>query len=112
MKMLATAGAIALIGAVAVMHAAGADGPDRPPGVRMSEWAPISDTVGIVLVPQTFGVGEPTEAGRPGTQRVPILGGNGAALSPPTNGYFMVKRAGHWIRLVMVEPFKGPGDAG
>jgi hypothetical protein len=24
----------------------------------------------------------------------------------------MVKRAGHWVRLVVIEPIKGPGDAG
>lgn len=104
MKMLVTAGAIALVSAVAVMHAMGADAPNRPEGVAPSEWAPVSDTLGIVLVQQT-----PDPIAPPGSN----AGGlGGAILSRPENGYFMIKRAGRWVRLVLIEPIKGPGGAG
>jgi hypothetical protein len=113
MKMLVTAGAIALVSAVAVMHAVGVDGPDRPPGLSASQWAPVSDTLGVVLVQQPQGAAEflPAPADSHGNL---ISGGvmGGAILSPPENGYFMVKCAGHWARLVVIEPLKGPGDAG
>jgi hypothetical protein len=116
MRMLVTAGALALVSAIVVMHAFGADGPDRPPGLSPSEWAPVSDTLGIVIVPETFISGNPDAAlpaDSPRTGRMPLLQpGNGALLVSPTNGYFMVKRGGHWVRLVVIEPYKGPGDAG
>jgi hypothetical protein len=110
MKMLVTAGLLVLVGVVVALHAVGADAPNRPPGVSAAEWAPVSDTLGIVLVQQTVGAGDvtfPDSQGKPTSQ-----GLAGAILSPPTNGYFMVRRGGHWIRLVVVEPLKGPGDAG
>jgi hypothetical protein len=73
-----------------------ADPSDRPAGVRAEDWVPVSDRLGIVLAPlrQT---------------RVPLA----AQVSPtallyvpnePTaGGYFMVKGANGWARLV-VEP--------
>jgi hypothetical protein len=117
MKMLTTVAALALIGTIVVVHAVGADAPNRPPGVNASEWAPVSDTLGIVLVQQSYGAGDPHVAGPagPGDDRgrpLPITPQMGLFLSPPANGYFMVKRGGRWLRLVVVEPFKGPGDAG
>jgi hypothetical protein len=33
-------------------------------------------------------------------------------LKPPVGGYFMVKGVAGWTRLVVMEPLKGPGDAG
>jgi len=33
-------------------------------------------------------------------------------LRPPVSGYFMVKGASGWTRLVIVEPVKGPADVG
>jgi hypothetical protein len=62
MKMLATVGALAVIGTIVVVHAVGADAPNRPPGVSASEWAPVSDTLGIVLVQQSYGAGDPSVA--------------------------------------------------
>jgi hypothetical protein len=38
--------------------------------------------------------------------------GSGALLTPPVEGYFMVKRGNAWLRLLVVEPIKGPGSAG
>ena len=113
MKMLVTAGAIALVSAVAVMHAVRADGPDRPPGVNASEWASVSDSVGVVIVPEKFSPGGPKSPLPSGGQaNSPMQYLDGSVLASPANGYFMVKRGGHWVRLVVIEPFKGPGDAG
>jgi hypothetical protein len=117
MKMLATVGTLALCGVIIGVHAIGADAPNRPPGVSAAEWAPVSDTFGIVLVQQSPGAGDPNVV-RPAepddspVKRSQILPQMGAVLSPPTNGYFMVKRGSRWVRLVVVEPLKGPGDAG
>jgi hypothetical protein len=114
MKMLVTAGAIALVSAVAVMHAVGADGSDRPPGVSAAQWAPVSDSLGVVIVPTRFFSGGPTDAAPPSdSQAKPFMQHmDGSVLASPANGYFMVKRGGHWVRLVVIEPLKGPGDAG
>jgi hypothetical protein len=117
MKMLATVGTLALFGVIIGVHALGADAPNRPPGVSAAEWAPVSDTLGIVLVQQSFGAGDssivrPAEPGDSQAKPLHYPPQMGAILSPPTNGYFMVKRGGRWVRLVVVEPLKGPGDAG
>jgi len=77
-----------------------ADGPDRPSGVAAKDWIQVSERVGIVLAHQTA----PTP---------PIRGDASALLlRPPANGYLMVKGSSGWTRLVIVEPTKGPGDAG
>jgi membrane protein implicated in regulation of membrane protease activity len=113
MKMLATAGLLALVGAVVAVHAVVADAPNRPPGVSATAWAPVSDTLGIVLVQQGVGAADPGPIAPADGKGNSALGGlGGAILSPPQNGYFMVKRGGRWARLVVVEPLKGPGDAG
>jgi hypothetical protein len=113
MKMLVTIGAVALVGAVAAMHAIGADGPDRPPGVSASEWAPVSASLGVVLMPVTFSPSGPDGPLPSDSQAKPFMQHlDGSVLASPANGYFMVKRGGHWIRLVVIEPLKGPGDAG
>lgn len=75
-----------------------ADAPDRPANVAAAAWVPVSDRLGIVLVedktPPAVSVNQPL------------------LLKPPVGGYFMVKRANGWTRLLIVEPIKGPGDAG
>lgn len=76
----------------------GADVPDRPPGVAANNWVPISERIGLVLV-QT----ESPSVPRPSQ---PLM------LRPPANGFFMLKGADGWTRLVIVEPTKGPGDVG
>jgi len=91
--MLAIAATFALSSAIV------AGAPDRPPGVSADEWAPISDSVGVVLV-----------------QRPPSLprvaDPHALLLAPPAEGYFMVKTGKQWRRLVVVEPIKGPGASG
>jgi hypothetical protein len=92
-----------------------ADAPNRPAGVAAENWIPVSDRLGIVLVhgqAPTVGRSEPSyrlegnSAVRVVPEDRPLL------LRPPVGGYFMVKGAGGWARLIMVEPVKGPGDAG
>ncbi|HWL63874.1 MAG TPA: hypothetical protein VNQ32_13845 [Steroidobacteraceae bacterium] len=99
------------------------DAPDRPAGVSARDWIPISDSFGIVLAqtpaPVT-GSGSAMESLK-GPDGVILLPRGGAVdmrpsntllLRPPVSGYFMVKGADGWTRLVVVEPVKGPGDAG
>lgn len=76
--------------------------PDRPPGVTADSWVPINENLGVVLVPWSSNQGGPPAV----VSSQPLL------LGVPSNGYFMVRRANRWVRLVVVEPFRGPGDAG
>ena len=89
---------LAVSAVVTVPSAVGAGAPNRPPGVSADDWAPISDSLGVALMHRSGG---PIVA-------VPI----DTLLSPAAEGYFMVKRGHAWRRLVVVEPVKGPGDAG
>jgi hypothetical protein len=104
-----------------------ADPPDRPAGVAAASWVPVSDRLGIVLeepaAPMTGArdvveVREGSLRGRTvkldpdGGSRFAAPTGQALFLKPPVGGYFMVKGAGGWTRLVIYEPVKGPGDAG
>jgi hypothetical protein len=106
MKMLVTAGAIAIASSVAVMHAIGADAPNRPPGVNASDWAPISDTMGFVLVEKVPRAPELDPGIHP---RGPEAGQS--AVVPPAvgghlmiGGYLMIRRGDAWQRLIVIEP--------
>ena len=105
--LIGTAAATA-VATFALMQAFGANAPNRPPGVSADEWAPINDTVGVVLVQGMI----PTGAQRHQPPRAGILPNIGAALVPPVSGYLMVRRGHTWQRLVVIDPVKGPGDAG
>ena len=122
MKTIHAITAIAILSGVGVVAGAiGADAPNRPPGVSAKEWAPISDTMGIVLVE-----GQLTGADAPMVRPSPASGaatrnigagaatgaGGGAALTAPIGGYIMVKRGSLWQRLIVIDPIKGPGSAG
>jgi hypothetical protein len=116
--------AVAVLATIAIVGAVGADAPGRPPGVSAQEWAPISDTMGVVLdqpLPPAGEANGPTPPSVDGQgQRIGPTGGNrvigggvlGAALIPPISGYLMVKRGSTWQRIIIVEPVKGPGPAG
>jgi len=106
MKILIGSTAITVVATFALMRAFAADAPDRPPGVTADEWAPINDSVGVVLVQGAIPVGV-QPAVRAGN--LPL---NGAALISPVSGYLMVKRGRVWQRLIVIEPVKGPGEAG
>jgi hypothetical protein len=75
-----------------------ADPSNRPPGVAERNWVPVSDRLGVVLA-------ESPKAPMAVSPQVLLL-------EPPVGGYFMVKGRFGWIRLVVVEPAKGPGSAG
>jgi hypothetical protein len=49
MKAVITSVAVTVAATFALMQAFGANAPDRPPGVSADEWAPINDSVGVVL---------------------------------------------------------------
>ena len=71
---------------------------ERPPGVAADSWIALSDRLGFVIVrPEA-----------PPTVAAPTA----LLLSPPVSGYFMMKGPSHWSRVVIVEPLRGPGDAG
>jgi hypothetical protein len=65
---------------------------DRPAGVAQQDWIPMSDRVGFVIVHSNAPL-----QGYPGDV-------NGTIVSPPTSGYFMLKGASRWSRVVVVEP--------
>jgi hypothetical protein len=77
-----------------------ADATDRPAGVSAVNWIPVSERLGIVLVQSEV------PATLPDPRAHPLL------LKPPVAGYYMVKTANGWTRLVIVEPVKGPADVG
>jgi hypothetical protein len=108
MKTIHAVAAITVLAVLGVAGAIGANSPNRPPGVSADEWAPINDTVGVVLVQGMIPMGEQrAQPPRPG-----ILPNTGAALISPVSGYLMVKRGHTWQRLVVIDPVKGPGEAG
>jgi hypothetical protein len=123
-------GVLAVLG---LSLAAGRNAPDRPPGIAADRWAPISDTLGFVLVPDSdsemnalppLAVGAagvpvrsdpiaPVDRGAPAIA-VGDLTGLYAAPSPavqaiieegrPVRGYIMVKRGKVWRPLTVVPP--------
>ena len=98
MKRIACLPIVALLLTLSVAISA-ADAPDRPPGVAAASWVPVSERLGIVLVNRA--------------SSVPIAANDKVLLlKPPVGGYFMVKGAAGWTRLVIVEPPKGPADVG
>jgi hypothetical protein len=86
-----------------------ADPSNRPMGVAAADWIPVTDRLGIVLVPPPVASGDrgAEPVGAPISPTALIL-----PLKPPVGGYFMVKGAKGWARLVVIEPAKGPADAG
>lgn len=119
MKAIVGTAAVAVLATFTLMRAMGADAPSRPPGVSASDWAPISDTMGVVLVDQLVGAADAPIAltqqqdGASGRQVTKGVGaGGGAALISPVTGYLMVRRGNLWQRLIVIDPVKGPGIAG
>ena len=123
MKMIYAVAAVAILagGVGVVAGAIGADAPNRPPGVSANEWAPISDTMGVVLVENQLTaldapIVTPSPASGAATRNIGAGAARGAsggaALTAPVSGYLMVKRGSVWQRLVVIDPIKGPGSAG
>ena len=100
MKRIAYATLVILSLSLVTFTSFAADAPDRPAGVTAANWVPVSDRVGIVLVQSETPV------------PVTAFGSQPLLLKPPVSGYYMVKGANGWTRLIIVEPVKGPGDVG
>jgi hypothetical protein len=121
----------AVLAVLGLSLAAGRDAPDRPPGIAADRWAPISDTLGFVLVPDSKPAALPPlsigATGQPGRiaprasidRMAPVIApgdptGLFAAPSPavqaiieegqPVRGYIMVKRGKVWRPLAVVPP--------
>ena len=121
-------GVLAVLG---LSFAAGRNAPDRPPGVAADRWAPISDTLGFVLVPDSalsglppLAVGAvgvplnsdpvaPVDRMAPTTalaDRTGLYAAPSAAVQAiieegqPVRGYIMVKRGKVWRPLTVVAP--------
>jgi hypothetical protein len=92
---------LVVLGMCTVPYAAGQREADRPPGVADSDWIAINENLGIVLVPEASAA----------KLRVRVSP-QALLLAPPANGYFMIRKGGQWSRLVIVEPLRGPADAG
>jgi hypothetical protein len=123
-----------LFGVLAVLGlslAAGRNAPDRPPGIAADRWAPISDTLGFVLVPDSDLTRLPSLAvGAPGVPVrsdpiapvdrmapvVAVVDRTGLYAAPsravqaiieegqPVRGYIMVRRGKVWRPLTVVPP--------
>jgi hypothetical protein len=97
MKRLAYTSIAALI-LVYSFASLSADSSDRPAGVAVDQWVSISDRLGVVLAPSASSASGP---------RQPLVSPPMALLimpKPTVGGYFMVKTANGWVRLVIVEP--------
>jgi hypothetical protein len=121
-------GALAVLG---LSLAAGRNAPDRPPGIAADHWAPISATLGVVLVPDPdLSVQQPLAVGASGMpaisdsisrvdRRTPLVapGFETELLAQPkpavqaiieegfpVRGYIMVKRGKVWRPLTVVPP--------
>jgi hypothetical protein len=128
MKMLIRI-AIALVTIAGLSLAFSDNAPDRPPGVAADHWAPISATLGVVLVPDSGLSAEAPLSPRraapiadtlPAGPKVPVVVGGvdpTALIAPPTpavlkimeegqpvRGYIMVKRGKVWRPLQVVAP--------
>jgi hypothetical protein len=94
------AGIFLICASILTIHfAVGASSGDRPAGVDARNWIPVSDKMAfVVTTPNNYPGG--------GAGKQVLL------LTPPAEGYFMVRTGNGWQRLVIVEPVKGPGATG
>jgi hypothetical protein len=118
---------IALVAIAGLSLAFSDNAPDRPPGVAADRWAPISATLGFVLVPDSGlsaesappvgGSSAPYGAPEPGAKIVVGAVDPTALIAPltpgvrkvieegqPVRGYIMVKRGKLWRPLLVVAP--------
>jgi hypothetical protein len=99
--MKAITATLLILASASVHFALGASSPDRPAGVDPQHWIPVSDKMGfVVTTPQSVPGALVT------TDRQPLL------LAPPAEGYFMVRTADAWQRIIIQDPLKGPGTSG
>lgn len=99
--MKAIAAALLILASVLTIHFAnGSPTADRPAGVDAGHWIPVSDKMGFVVTTPSI------PGRRVTTDRQPLL------LASPEEGYFMVHRGEVWQRIIIQDPFKGPGASG
>ncbi len=119
--------ALAAIAACTLSLALSSNAPDRPRGVSADRWAPISNTLGVVLVPDApLGADMPLSPVGPGSMSPGEMGpgpsdpaylSRMALIAPitpavqaiidegrPVRGYIMVKRGKTWRPLAVVPP--------
>jgi hypothetical protein len=98
MKTMAVA--LLICASILTVHlTAGAAGTDRPAGVAASNWIPVNESLGfVVMSPAIFPAATPDK--------------QALLLTPAASGYFMARTGAGWQRLVIVEPIKGPGATG
>ena len=118
--------ALAVLVACGLSFAASSNAPDRPPGIAADRWAPISATLGVVLIPDSDlnaparlpvgAAGPPPGLAPQSPQVAPIVDRTGLYADPsptvqaiidegrPVRGYVMVKRGKVWRPLVVVPP--------
>jgi hypothetical protein len=98
MKVIYTAVLIIAFG-LAIHVASGASSPDRPAGVAERDWIPVSDKMGFVVTTPHY---------------YPGLGGGDQPLllTPPAEGFFMVRTRNGWQRIIIQDPLKGPASSG
>jgi hypothetical protein len=95
MKSMLVPGALLVAAALALAPFVRSENvPNRPPGVGADAWIQLNDKLGFVVTPETK------------------LSVNALLLAPPVSGYFMIRGASRWSRVVLVEPARGPADAG
>jgi hypothetical protein len=97
--MKAIAATLLILASVLAIHLAnGASSPDRPAGVNAQNWIPVSEKMGfVVTTPRIY---------PPPVVKQHLL------LTPPAEGYFMVRTGNGWQRIIIQDPIKGPGTAG
>jgi hypothetical protein len=98
-----------VLAASGLSFAVSSNAPDRPRGIAADHWAPISSTLGVVLVsdteqngspPRVMGAVDPTaliDVPSPAVQAIIDEG-------QPVRGYLMVKRGKVWRPLTVVPP--------
>jgi hypothetical protein len=88
--------ALAVVSLTGAAVVSGQTAPSRPHGVSATQWIPISDKLGFVVLPSAS-IGS-------GSADPDVL-----LAKPPVEGYFMVKDNSGWSRIAIAEPVFGPG---
>jgi hypothetical protein len=87
-----------IVSGLAVHFAHGTSIGDRPAGIEARNWIPVSDKLGfVVTTPNQYPSAAPAQA---------------LLLTPPAEGYFMVRVGNGWQRIIINDPIKGPGSSG
>jgi acid phosphatase class B len=102
--------ALVAVAACGLSLAASRNAPDRPPGIAADQWASISSTMGVVLVPDSELSGRAGPAVSAPMDRTVLFSDPSPAVQAiieegyPVRGYLMVKRGKVWRPLNVVAP--------